>query len=1431
MQVIADDPDEGSNGDISYYTASGHIHSDTTMFNVDAQTGDITTAARLDREKKDRYTLYIVAKDHGSPPNDNIVTVIIHVLDENDNPPRFLNNSFFVNVQEKLPVGTVVTSVTAKDIDAGNNGEVRYTIDQGNSGSVFQINATSGVITLQKQLDFERKNKYLLRVVARDQGQYSRSSFLYVTVYVLDSNDNMPTFDENPVTVSLFEGVPKNHNVTQIIAHDYDSGQNSWIRYSIDSQSPGTKFKVDSSSGVVQTIGKINRESVDEYTLTIRATDQAFTESERLSSTVTLFIIVLDRNDNKPDFVSPNFTFVMEDEPFSYPIITITAIDQDSGDNARVRYSIEYGDNGEFGLDPVTGLLKLNRGLDYESKPKYVLNISATDQGTPALSSYQLLTIYLVDVNDNAPQFNQSLYLGDVKENVPVGTSVMQISAYDADSGSNGALSYSIPRGAVKSNFAIDRNSGVISTNFTLDREEKDEYFLTVYARDNAFPFHVATCTVKIRVLDENDHAPTFNPTRVNLTVMENRSPFMFPVLAAQDPDVGQNGRLRYVIKRGNEDGKFEIDKFTGELSSTAGLDRERKAQYNLEIEASDLAPPFYNSSAFVTIFVGDENDQTPRFLKSSYEVSIPELTPVNSGIINTTATDSDLGLNGQVVYSLSNKTFGIFRIDSKTGVIYTLQEFDFSVKQEYHFNCYATDRGVVPRQALVEVKVSIVDENNHSPVFERLPYKKQVQSVTPGKLLVTVRATDRDSASVTHLTYRLKNSSSQQYFELSSNSGKLRVKQGVSNVPNGAYILNIVADDGNFTGRGIVEIFVGPITGAPPRFLNSTPAYVFLAENSARNHEVTRVLAASTGSAAIAYSIVDGNAGNAFYIHPQNGVVTVANPSQLDFERLRSIRLHIIASLPSSRNAYLTLYVNLTDVNDNKPVFYPANKSVQLQEDNGLLSSGFLARTVATVTATDKDSGNTERMTYEMTAGNENNKFNINSQTGVISTQGFINREDHSFYDLVVKATDQGSPPQSSLSHVVITIIDVNDNIPTFTGRYTVDVDEDLKVGSVVKRVIAVDRDENPNLVYSFSDGTFSQSVFNIDGFTGDVTLRKSLDYELTRYHLLYINVTDGTYQSQTTLTVDVNDVNDNAPSFLNSSYHATLSEETAAGTSILQVSAEDRDSGTNGELSYAFASLVDDFRINATSGVIYTAKKIKVSLRDSLLVISVSATDHGVPPQRAFVTVQIRINRIPKFTEAAYEASIPEDTEPGTSVLTVKAAEDDSGINVAKISYAIKYGNSQSLFRIGRRSGIIEVNKRDLDYEKIKSHLLGVEARDDSTNKSVVVRVNITITDVNDNSPVFDPDKYMKEVNEDISNGTTLLRVTASDEDSGTNGLVTYSIVSGNDKQSFKIDSTSGEISTIKSLDHESAKKHLLSVQAKDQGQILFYLSQFFS
>ena len=1391
------------------------------MFRIDRRTGEITTAQRLDREHIDRYILFVVAEDHGIPPKDHVVIVSVEVLDANDNPPRFVNNSFFVDVLEKLPVGTVVTTVTAKDIDAGNNGLVRYTIDQGNAGGYFGINDTSGVITLLKQLDYERKRKYQLRVEARDLGQNSRSSYLFVTVYVLDSNDNTPIFNKNPVTVALREGVPINFNVTTIKAHDYDSGQNSRIWYSVDSQSPGPpKFKVNRETGVVQTVGPIDRESVDEYTLNIRATDQAFTESERLSSTLTVLIIVRDINDNKPDFVSPERTFVLEDEPFGYPIITITSIDQDHGSNAEVRYSIVQGDSGIFSLEANSGLLKLHGALDYERKPTYILNISATDLGTPPQTSYQTLTIDLIDVNDNAPQFNQSLFLGNVYENEPVGSPVMNITAHDPDSGSNGALSYNIPRGEVMPRFVIDPKSGLISTNSTLDREEKDVYFLTVYASDNAFPFRVATCTVKITVLDKNDHSPVFSPTRLNLTVMENRSPLMFYVMSAQDPDVGQNGRLRYSLRSGNEDNKFTISEFTGELSTTAELDRENTSRYDLHVVASDITPPFYNSSAYVSIFVGDTNDNRPKFLRAPYDVSIRELTPVNTAIFNVSAVDRDLGLNGEVVYSLSNKTFGIFRIDSRTGVMYTQRQFDFSVKRVYTFNCYATDRGVVPRRDSAEIRVFIIDENNHAPVFLRLPYSQQISpSFSQGTVVLTVSATDQDAPSITQMSYRLVRNS--LYFLLTS-SGELQVKQGVYSIPNGTYVLNILADDGgSLTGRGIAEITVGPIMDNPPVFVNSTPINVSIPENSPNDHEVARVIATRSGSSSgIVYSIINGNDGGAFKINRQSGVVTVANTALLDFERLRYFRIQVIASLEtmSSRNAYLTLNVHLLDVNDNGPLFYPADMSVQVAEDDALHSSGFNARTVVMVTATDLDSGSNQKITYELVSGNVNQRFAIDSQTGVITTSELIDREVRPFYRLVVKATDHGKPPLSSTSHVSVNIVDVNDNIPSFSGPYTADVVEDVKVGYVVKRIVASDRDASPNLVYSFSNGMSTQDLFHIDRSSGAVSVFNSLDYEQTKSFVLNVNVTDGAHQSQTTLTVNVKDVNDNAPRFLNSSYQATLSEETAAGTFILRVSAEDKDSGTNGEITYAFVTYVPQFTIHADTGSIHTAQKIEVGVQESLFFVVVSATDRGVPRQRAYVNVKIQISRAPRFNLPSYAASIPEDTAPGTKVVTVGA----SVIDGTRIGFFIT-NDQDSIFRIGRRTGIIEVNQPRLDYEKHKNYLLLVEARDDVTNKSVVVGVNITITDVNDNSPKFYPKKYSKDVSENVSIGTTILRVAATDDDSGMNGRVVYSIETGNDKNSFMINGTTGEIAIVKKLDYENMQRHLLSVQATDQGKKL--------
>ena len=1129
IAVSANDADHGTNGLVRYSIGSGA----TNVFQINAQTGLITVANALDREKKDRYILHIVAQDQGLSPRDNIIMATIYVLDVNDNSPRFVNNSYFVNVPEKQAVGSEITAVTANDIDDGNNGKVRYTIDSGNSGDTFKINASSGRIYLQVPLDYERRSNYQLRIVASDLGQNSKSSDIFVTVYVLDANDNRPTFPNNPIVVSVKESVPINHTVTTIKARDDDSGINSWIHYSIQSQSPGTpRFKINPTSGDVQTIASLDRESVDEYTLIVQAEDQAFSEKERLSSTVSLLIIVLDINDNRPKFVSPGVCFVMEDEPFGFPVIDIFATDSDLGKNAKVEYRLASGVLREFALDTSSGSLTLNSRLNYETKAKYVLNITATDEGSPQMSSFQLLTINVVDVNDNAPRFANRSFVGRVAENKGPGTSVIQVVAVDEDSGSNGAMTYNISSGTGKGKFVIDPSTGLITTNVSLDREERDSYSLTVYVTDKAFPFRVDTASVQVQVLDMNDNTPVFHPNVLSLRISENKQHTDFHRVAAQDLDVGSNGKVAYTITQGNEDKRFQIGQFTGALSTNGSLDREQTSQYFLQIKAEDVKPPFFSATANVTVLVTDRNDNQPQFLQDSYQSNISELTKPNTRILNVTATDPDAGSNGAVVYSLSNDAHGLFRVNPSSGDIYTLQSFDYKQKKKFSFHCFATDQGVHPRIRLVSVTVLITDENNHAPEFTEIPYHGRISGNSYGAILI-VTATDGDSGVNAKVTYRFNASTPSSLFFLESNTGTLKTKS--NSTPDGRYTLYVLATDGGtppLTGHGIVEILVGVFVDDPPKFLNSSPSSVSLVENSPKGAPVTQLKANKDH---VSYSIIDGNHGNAFYINPQTGLLTVANSLQLDYEKVKVFQLYLIVT-HNSLNGYMKLYVNLSDENDNAPRVYPANTTVSLKEDNGTVV--FSRKSVANLTASDEDSGINAKVTFKIESGDPNGMFTIDQTAGAITTAKLVDHEKADFYELVIKATDGGNPSQSSRSFVKVIIANLNDNPPVFVGQSAVDISEDEKVGTVIASLSAKDADNDKNLVYAFQPGSSSQSVFSIDQFTGAVTLLTALDYESIKHYTLDVSVSDGIYYHTMTLAVNVLDVNDNMPHFLNSSY-----------------------------------------------------------------------------------------------------------------------------------------------------------------------------------------------------------------------------------------------------------------------------------------------------
>ena len=277
---------------------------------------------------------------------------------------------------------------------------------------------------------------------------------------------------------------------------------------------------------------------------------------------------------------------------------------------------------------------------------------------------------------------------------------------------------------------------------------------------------------------------------------------------------------------------------------------------------------------------------------------------------------------------------------------------------------------------------------------------------------------------------------------------------------------------------------------------------------------------------------------------------------------------------------------------------------------------------------------------------------------------------------------------------------------------------------------------------------------------------------------------------------------------------FQATLPKDTGAGEVVIQVRAVDADSGSNGEVRYFFLTTVDGFKINPVSGVITTTRQGSTNSIHTF----VSATDQGTPPQSHAVLVLIQVGGSPTFPKSRYVVSVPEDAKRGTTVVTVNATGEKPDANLGKINYKIIDGDTFKNFQIGLRDGVIKINNT-LDYEVTKQYFLVVSAGEGDGNTATTT-VNITVQDVNDNAPRFVDKQYSGELREDVDVDTSVVTVSATDRDSGAAGRVRYSIQSGNDKGSFKIDAVSGELRTAATLDHESIKRYHLSVEARDQG-----------
>ncbi|XP_056139750.1 protocadherin-16-like [Lampris incognitus] len=1427
----AKDPDEGENGTI-FYSLSGPR---AERFSINPNTGELCSSSPLSNSERAEYSLTVTATDRGQPPKSSICFLSVQVLSLNKPTSQINSLSVSFNSVEETKPGSIVGSVRLHDREVPDPGEIIYTVVGGTDrDGTFVVDRLTGDVYLARALDYERDARYTLEIEVDDFSQALPSSTLVqLEIDVEDSNDHAPEFPEDPITIVIPESMQSGSSIYTFQAIDKDgSGPNSELEYSIVHQWPNTPglLSLDPGTGVLSLEQEVDHEVTSSIILVVQATDSALNASQRHWGSVTARVYVTDENDNAPVFSSPTAVSVMEDQPVGFVALYVMARDADQGENSRVTYHIQSGNaGGMFNLNPNTGSLSIFKPLDREEQDVFNLTIIAEDHGMPQHSSSQLLCVYVIDVNDEVPWFEESHYEAEIAENQPPGSVVLTVSASDLDQGTNGHVTYGI---ISEESFSINPATGVITNTKILDRELQEYYTLTVYAKDGGLPPNYAKATVRIRVLEENDNAPTFGRLYYSIEVPENLEPLALFTLRATDQDTGDSGEINYRITAGDPAGDFHLDRLSGGLSTSRRLDREKKARYMLTITAQDQGSPPLSSTATVEVAILDINDNSPQFQSSSYTADVSEDVPIGSLVLEVKATDLDYGPNSQVLYFLSRGSQSMFIIDQKTGRIITAAPLDREKTASYTFEVCATDSSPAnPRNSTAQVTVYIQDVNDNAPFFIQDPLIINISasSVSNHRVLATMRAEDKDFGANGSVFYRF--AIPVRGFTINSLTGDIQATEKLQALTQNQRTLIVEAMDQGSPAQsslGVVVIYIREQSYSGIRFSRNARD-VSLQENAAKGTAVTQTQAQyPDGSrSGISYSIFSGNRMQSFGISPTTGEIWVQDSEGLDFEETPRLRLVVKAETASS-SSYMALNLILQDVNDNLPRFQLQNYVAYIREAQGYDFP------IIQVVADDLDQGQNGQVTYSIRSSSMSGLFKIDPLTGSITTAAIMDREIWTQTKLVVTATDRGTPRLAGSATLTVIIIDLNDNSPTIPLPQEIRVPEDTMIGAVITRVTGNDVDSGPALSYTLHLDADCQGMFGILSYGGGVSLTGPLDYEERTWYTLTVRSSDSKHQSEANLTVLVEDVNDNAPTFTQDLYQVSISEHLPAGSAVITVTATDRDSGENGKITYRVVpSSGNIFYIDPNNGTLFINQKTEFDFESPSVLVMIEARDHGTPSLSSIATVQVQVSDVndnaPIFHQSEYRATVSEDGLPGSTILTLEAVDGDLSRDNSGFDFAIASGNTGNAFQIESSVRFLEgrgfqtvgslILVDSLDFETVPSYNLTIVVSDRGIpQRSSSVPILISIIDANDNPPAFSRAEYSVMLNEGAAAGTEILHLSATDPDSAPNGEVQYSISSGDDTSLFQVDRWTGALRLQRPLDSERQSSHVIVVQASD-------------
>ncbi|RXM95713.1 Protocadherin alpha-6 [Acipenser ruthenus] len=498
-------------------------------FEVNLNTGILFVNERIDREElcPNTLTCSVNLEAIADKPL-NLYRVEIHVLDINDNSPSFPVKSLYLNIAESTLPGAGFPLEIAQDPDVGTNSVNTYEISP-NEYFILDLQTDSdqrrsAELILQKALDRETQPLIQLVLTAFDGGNPPQSGTSLVIVKVLDNNDNAPFFSSSVYTVSVFENVSYGTTIMKLNATDADEGLNGEIVYSFSNR--GLKnildtFEIDSSTGEITVKGDLDFEENNVYEIRVLAQDKGHTP---MGTHCKVLIEVIDLNDNAPDItVTSLLRSIEEDSKRGTVIALITVSDKDGGNNGKVK--CDLSGTTPFKLQASYQnyySLTLEGALDRESVSEYNITITATDEGTPPLSSSRVISVHVSDVNDNAPLFPQSPLEVYLKENHPIGSLIFTAPASDADVNENAQVTYSLLESVIQgvpvsTLITVNSLSGEIYGMKSFDYEECKTFQFHIEAKDSGTPSQSSNMTVNLFIIDDNDNTPEILPPYSNL--------------------------------------------------------------------------------------------------------------------------------------------------------------------------------------------------------------------------------------------------------------------------------------------------------------------------------------------------------------------------------------------------------------------------------------------------------------------------------------------------------------------------------------------------------------------------------------------------------------------------------------------------------------------------------------------------------------------------------------------------------------------------------------------------------------------------------------------------------------------------------------------------------------------------------------------------